>query len=72
MPDGDLSEILRREEAKRAANTDTVEHWRTIWENLNWAESQLPIPRNSKEASMAKERRILEGMSKRQSGLSQD
>jgi hypothetical protein len=61
MIDEELSALLCREVAKRAAATDTPEHWRTIWENLNWAESQLPVPRNSKEACLAKQRKLLAG-----------
>jgi hypothetical protein len=53
------TDLLRHEEAKRAAKTDTPEHWQTLWENLNWAEPQLPIPRNSKEACLAKQRKLL-------------
>ena len=61
MLNEDLESLFHREEAKRAAKTDTPAHWRVIWENLNWAESQLPIPRNSKEACLAKQRKLLKG-----------
>ena len=60
MTHEEFSDLLRREEAKRAARTDTTEHWKTIWENLNWAESQLPVPRNSMQACLAKQRKLLE------------
>jgi hypothetical protein len=69
MKHEEFSDLIRREEAKRAAMTDTPEHWRILWENLNWAESQLPIPRNSKEACLAKQRKLL-GMIEGQSGFS--
>jgi hypothetical protein len=59
MTHEEFSNLLRHEEAKRARHTDTLEHWRTIWENLNWAESQLPVPRNSKQACLAKQRKLL-------------
>jgi hypothetical protein len=67
MTDEEWTALLRREEAKRAAATDTPEHWRIIWENLNWAESQLPIPRNSMQACLAKQRKLLVGMKEGQS-----
>jgi hypothetical protein len=68
MTDEEWTDLLRREEAKRAAHTDTPEHWKTIWENLNWAESQLPVPQNSKEACLAKQRTLLAGLNDEQFG----
>jgi hypothetical protein len=62
MTDEEFASLHRREKAKRDAKTDTPEYWQTLWENLNWAESQLPIPRNSKEACLAKQRKLLAGM----------
>jgi hypothetical protein len=71
MTDEEWTTLIRREKAKRAAMTDTPEHWRIIWDNLNWAESQLPIPRNSKETCLAKQKKLLAGMDAEQSGIAE-
>jgi hypothetical protein len=62
MNDDRFTELLRREEAKRAKMQTPAEQWQATLDALNWAESQLPVPRNSKEACLAAQRRILDMM----------
>jgi hypothetical protein len=60
MNDENLTELLRCEEIKRAKMWNPADRQREILEFLNWAESQLPAPRNSKEGCLAAQRKWLE------------
>ncbi|MCC6125626.1 MAG: hypothetical protein IT426_11730 [Pirellulales bacterium] len=62
MTHEEFSDLIHSEQAKRDAKTDSAEYWQIVWECLNLAESQLPIPRNSKKACLAKQRKLPAGM----------
>jgi hypothetical protein len=59
MTNEEFTDLIRREQVKKNARTDSPEYWQIVWECLSLAESQLPIPRNSKEACLAKERKLM-------------
>jgi hypothetical protein len=59
MTNEEFLTLIRDEQARRNAKIDTTEYWQIVWECLNRAESELPIPRNSKEACLAKQRKLL-------------
>lgn len=51
---------LRMESRKRDACWDPRKRWQSIQGTLNWAEAQLPVPRNSPQACLAHQRRLLQ------------
>jgi hypothetical protein len=59
MPEGDLSDLIRREEGKRNKALDPVERWRLILAAIAWADAQQPVPRNSPARCLEIERRRL-------------
>jgi hypothetical protein len=59
MTHEEFSELIRREEAKRDRMWDPAERWRMIEEMIDWADSQKPVPRNSKEGCLAAQRKWL-------------
>jgi hypothetical protein len=62
----EFSELIRREEAKRNCMWDPAERWRMIEEMIDWADSQKPVPRNSKEGCLAAQRKWIERMHDRE------
>lgn len=54
-----------REEAKRERNWDPTLRWRAIQETITWAEAQLPLPRNSKQACLREQARKLAALADR-------
>jgi len=45
---------------------DPAERWRMIEEMIDWADSQKPVPRNSKEGCLAAQRKWIERMHDRE------
>jgi hypothetical protein len=66
MSQEEFLELIRHEQVKRNIETDTHEYWQIDWECLRQAESHLPVPRNSKEACLATQRKLLAGMNQEQ------
>lgn len=62
MTPDEWTALLAAEEAKRQRCVSPAERWRVIQETITWAESQLPVLRNSKEGCLAAQRRRLEGL----------
>jgi hypothetical protein len=54
-----LSDLIRREEAKRQRCWDPAARWKVIQETIAWAEAQATVRRNTKEACLANQQRIL-------------
>jgi hypothetical protein len=52
-------DLKRREEAKRERHWDPAVRWRVLQETITWAEAQLPVPRNSKQACLREQARKL-------------
>jgi hypothetical protein len=65
MTHEEFSELMRCEEAKRDRMWDPAERWRMFEEMIDWADSQKPVPRNSKEGCLAAQRKWLERMDDR-------
>ncbi len=57
MTDDDLSDLKRREEAKRERCWDPAQRWRVLQETITWAESI--VHRNTREQCLAHQRRLL-------------
>jgi hypothetical protein len=55
-----FSELVAREAAKRERNWDPKLRWQVLQETITWAESQATVRRNTKEACLANQRRLLE------------
>jgi len=55
----DLSELIRREHAKRERNWNPVERWRVIQETITWAEQLPTVGRNTRVACLAHQARLL-------------
>jgi hypothetical protein len=58
----DLSALIASEEAKRNRHLDPVERWRLIQAAIEWAQSQQTVRRNTKEACLANQARLLAGI----------
>ena len=58
----DQDDLKRREEQKREAAWDPAQRWRVIQETIAWADSQQPVPRNSKSSCLARQRRFVAGL----------
>lgn len=54
-----LSRLIQEEEAKRLRNWDSALRWKVIQETITWAETQTSVRRNTKEACLANQRRLL-------------
>ena len=54
-----LSELIEAEEAKRWRNWDPKQRWQALQAMIAWAESQVTARRNTKEACLANQRRLL-------------
>ena len=54
-----MSEALTpaEEASRRDRNWDPEERWQVILRTLEWAEAQLPVKRNSREACLEHQRR---------------
>lgn len=48
---------LEKENKKRAACWDPAQQWQAIQETINWAEAQLPVPRNSCAACLQRQKK---------------
>ncbi|HBA84312.1 MAG TPA: hypothetical protein DCZ95_09490 [Verrucomicrobia bacterium] len=57
-----MDDLKRFEEEKRERHWDPKERWLVIQETITWAEAQLPEPRNSRQACLEKQARILKSM----------
>jgi len=55
----DLRELIRGEEAKRAARWDARERQRVVLETLRWAAAQRTVRRNTPAACIAEQTRKL-------------
>jgi len=55
----DLSELIRREHAKRERNWNPAERWRVIQETITWAEQLPTVRRNTRAACLAHQARLL-------------
>jgi hypothetical protein len=55
-----FSELVGREQAKRERNWEAKQRWRVIQDTITWAESQPTVRRNTKEACLANQQRLLE------------
>jgi hypothetical protein len=54
-----LTELIGDEEAKRRRNWDSSMRWKALQEMIAWAESQATVRRNTKEACLANQQRLL-------------
>ena len=54
-----LSNLVREEAAKRDRNWDPKARWQVIQETIAWADSQATVRRNTKQACLANQQRIL-------------
>jgi hypothetical protein len=54
-----LSELIEAEEAKRLRNWDPKSRWQALQAMIAWAESQPTVRRNTKEACLANQQRLL-------------
>jgi hypothetical protein len=57
-----LRELMQREGAKRDRNVAPAERWRLILATIAWAERQATVRRNTQEACLANQRRLLGSM----------
>lgn len=57
-----MNDLIAAEEAKRDRHLDPAERWRLIQSAIAWAESQQTVGRNTKEACLANQARLLAGM----------
>jgi len=53
------SNLIKSEEAKRRRNWDSNQRWRALQAMITWADSQSTVHRNTKEACLAKQQRLL-------------
>jgi len=51
--------LVNSEEAKRLRNWDPKQRWQSLQATIAWAESQSTVRRNTKEACLANQRRLL-------------
>ncbi len=51
--------LIESEEAKRLRNWDPKQRWLALQAMIAWAESQSTVRRNTKEACLANQRRLL-------------
>lgn len=54
-----FSALVKEEERRRLACWAPTERWRAIQATLSWAEQQQAIPRNSKAACIARQKRVM-------------
>ena len=54
-----MDELKKREEQKRERCWEPRERWRVLQETIAWADSQQPIPRNSRQACLANQAKML-------------
>ena len=54
-----LTELIQDEEAKRWRNWDPKQRWQALQAMIAWAESQATVRRNTKEACLANQQRLL-------------
>ena len=57
-----ISELKRREEAKRERNWDPQERWKAVQAMIAWAESLPSVRRNTPAACLRKQRAILRSL----------
>jgi hypothetical protein len=62
MNQEEWTKLLHDEETKRVRMCDPAERWRMIGDLIVWADSQKPVPRNSKEGCLAAQRKWLDRM----------
>lgn len=65
-------DLKQREEEKRARCWEPRERWRVIQETIRWVDSQQPIPRNSRQACLNKQARLLRTLSTSNGALRSD
>jgi hypothetical protein len=51
--------LVNNEESKRRRNWDPKSRWQSLQATIAWAESQSTVRRNTKEACLANQRRLL-------------
>ena len=54
-----ISELKKREEAKRERNWDPRKRWKAIQAMITWAESQPTVRRNTRAACLRKQAVLL-------------
>jgi len=54
-----ISKLKKKEELKRERNWDPRKRWKAIQETISWAETLAAVPRNSREACLRKQARLL-------------
>jgi hypothetical protein len=52
------------EEQKRQRSADPRVMWKVLQETISWVDSQQPIPRNSKQACLANQAKLLAAMNR--------
>jgi hypothetical protein len=55
----DFQKLLAEEAAKRDRNWDPAERWKAIQGTIAWAEQQRTVRRNTREACLANQARLL-------------
>jgi hypothetical protein len=59
-----LTDLIREEARKRDRNWNPQERWRVLQETISWVESQMTVRRNTKEACLANQARLLQAMAR--------
>jgi len=59
-----LTDLIREEARKRDRNWNPQERWRVLQETITWVESQLTVRRNTKEACLANQARLLKALAR--------
>lgn len=60
-PEADMSdELVRRETDKRERCWNSGDRWRVIEQTIAWVDSQQAVPRNSRQACLANQARLLQ------------
>jgi len=54
-----LSELIQLEQAKRDRNWAPEQRWKVLQQTIAWVESQATVRRNTREACLANQRRLL-------------
>src|SRR5437762_12387426 len=54
-----FSDVVKREHAKRERNWNPQLRWKVLQETIDWAAAQKTVRRNTKEACLANQQRLL-------------
>ena len=54
-----IEDLKREEEERRERCWDPIQRWRVLQEMIAWADSQLPVQRNTREACLREQARKL-------------